>query len=292
MGATLLSRVWIFGNLLTELTQAISTHAIRKNRPVMKKAKRHTAIIDYVTESGDATIAELARALGVSGETVRRDVRELALEGAVRKFHGGVSLPESYMDASYHERLRQNIDGKRAIADAAASLLSDGESAMLDTGTTLSYVAQALKNRNDLFVVTNSVDVARTLAFQKGNRVFMAGGELSDSDACALGPTAIEFVERFRVSTAFISAGAVNIVDQLMAYRLSEAEFSNAIIRRADRVVLCVDRTKMGRRAAVKIANFDAIDILITDAPLPADIDAAARGAGVGVIVAGKNNAA
>ncbi|MFQ5984447.1 MAG: DeoR/GlpR family DNA-binding transcription regulator [Alphaproteobacteria bacterium] len=251
----------------------------------MHSSARQTAILRAVTLKGLCTVAELANELEVSDETIRRDIKLLARDGLVRKVHGGVSLPDPLHEPGYHQRLQQNAEAKRAIAQLAAEQVQNGDSLMLDTGSTTAYVANALRDRRELLVVTNSVDIARTLATRNGNRVYMAGGELRADDGAALGPSATTFVEQFRVRLAFLSIGAIDLEDGLMDYDLSEAEFSRVVMGRAERRIVVADHTKFGHRALVEVAPLDAIDALVTDIEPPGSFAEQLKQAGVTVLV-------
>ena len=256
----------------------------------MHRTARQSAILREVTARGSCAVADLARRLDVSGETIRRDIKRLASEGLLRKVHGGAMLPGSLHEASFQQRMGANAGAKQAIARAAAAHVADGDTLAFDTGTTTAYVARALAGRRDLLVVTNSLDIAGTLAggdARGGNRIFMAGGELHVELGAALGPTAVSFVEQFRVRTAFLSAGAVDSQEGLMDYELSEAQFSRALIDCAERVIVVADHTKFDRRGLVRACDLDAIDMLVTDTAPPPPLAARLDEAGVVVEVAG-----
>jgi len=144
----------------------------------MIHSKRHGEILRLLNEEGTITIASLAERLGVSLETVRRDVKPLADDGSVLKMHGAVGLASMVGEAPFERRMRENAEAKRLIARMVAATIRDGEAIMLDTGTTTSFLARELLGHRRLTVVTNSSDIARTLATVNGNKVYMAGGEL------------------------------------------------------------------------------------------------------------------
>ncbi|MEQ8266502.1 MAG: DeoR/GlpR family DNA-binding transcription regulator [Parvibaculum sp.] len=247
---------------------------------------REMEILEELRRSGACRIQELARRLGVSEETIRRNVRKLAAAGAVRKVHGGVYLPDTVQELTFHQRMDLNPDAKRRVASAVAGIVRDGDSLFLDIGSTTAYVAQALRGHRDLFVVTNSVAVAHTLATRNGNRVFMAGGELRSHDAGAFGREALAFVRQFSVQYAVLSAAAIDAETGFMLFDLQEAEFSREIMARAAQTVVAADATKFGRRAPIRMAAPADIDMLVTDAPPPADIGEALSAASVEVVVA------
>ncbi len=230
-------------------------------------SKRHGDILRLVREHGTMGVAELAHRLGVSLETVRRDVRPLAEDGTLLKMHGAVGLPSAMGEAPFQRRMRENAPAKRAIARAFAATIRDGDSLMFDTGTTTSFIAREMLGHQRLTVVTNSSDIARTLATANGNRVFMAGGELRSDSGAAFGAPAVEFVSRFSVMHAVISAGAIDASDGIMDFDYDEAEFARTVLSRGSRRAVVTDATKFGRRGLVTVCGFGEVETLFTIPP-------------------------
>lgn len=251
----------------------------------MNHSKRHGEILRLLQDEGTVTIARLAERLGVSLETVRRDVRPLTDAGTVLKMHGAIGLPSLTGEAPFERRMRENAEAKRKIAKHVASIISDGDSVMLDTGTTTSFLARELIGHRRLTVVTNSSDIARTLATVNGNKVYMAGGELTSDNGAAFGVTAIDFVSRFSVGHAIISVGALNAAG-VMDYDLDEAEFARMVLSRGERRLVVTDHTKFGRRGLVQVCDFSGFDELVTDRAPPADIVEALEGGGARLTIA------
>ena len=251
----------------------------------MHRTARQSAILAEVSTSGSCTVADLARRLDVSGETIRRDIKRMASQGLLRKVHGGATVPGPLHEASFEQRMTENAEAKEAIGRAAAAHVADGETLSFDTGTTTAYVARMLAGRRGLTVVTNSLDIARTMGGT--NRVFVAGGTLRVELGAALGPTATEFVSQFRVRTAFLSAGAIDAEDGLTDFDMDEAQFSRALIEAAERVIVVADHSKFGKRALVRACALDRIDMLITDAAPPPALAEKLDEAGVVVEIAG-----
>ncbi|NJM83372.1 MAG: DeoR/GlpR transcriptional regulator [Tabrizicola sp.] len=148
----------------------------------MSQTHRERLIIERLTGSGAARIADLARDLAVSEETIRRTLKKLEQLGTVSRVHGGVHLKDWGPEPNFALRLGLNPGPKRVIARRMAEIIKNGASLFLDVGSTTAYVADALRNHRDLLVVTNSLPVAQTLAGRGSNRVFMAGGELRAHD--------------------------------------------------------------------------------------------------------------
>lgn len=252
----------------------------------MNYSKRHGDILKLVQEEGTMTIARLAEKLGVSLETVRRDVKPLAKAGSILKMHGAIGLPSVVGEAPFERRMRENADSKRAIAKMVAATIGDGDSVMLDTGTTTSFLARELLNHRRLTVVTNSSDIARTLATVNGNKVYMAGGELRSDSGAAFGVSAIDFVSRFSVNHAVITAGAIDAQHGVMDYVLEEAEFARRVLACGNRKIVVTDHTKFGRQGLVQVCGFEVFNELATDLPPPRDIAEAAEAAGTAVLIA------
>ena len=251
-------------------------------------SKRHAEILRILNEEGSVAVSALATRLGVSLETVRRDVKPLTENGTVLKIHGAVGLAGQVGEAPFQRRMRENAQAKQRIARQLASTIRNGDSIMLDTGTTTSYVARELLGHRRLTVVTNSSDIARTLAAVNGNRVYMAGGELRSDSMAAFGVSAIEFIARFSVAHAIISAGAVGAAG-IMDFDLEEAEFAGKMLSCGERKVVVTDQSKFGRQGLVTVCALDTIDELVTDAAPPKAIAGALRRAEVKLTIAADN---
>ena len=248
--------------------------------------KRHTDILRAVRTHGTYPIADLARALNVSDETIRRDVRRLVDEGMVIKVHGAIVAPEHLREDPFQLRLQENRTEKSRIAAAAAGMIRHGASVMMDTGSTTAYLAQHLTDHRNLFTVTNSLEVARTLANQNGNRVYMAGGEVRADDGAVFGETATEFAARFQVELGILSIAAISEKDGFLDNELWEADYSRMVIRQAERVIVVADHSKFGRRALVKVCDFAQVDTLVTSARPSPSLKACLEEAGVDVVIA------
>lgn len=252
----------------------------------MFASRRQTEILDTVRLHGACSVRELAERLAVSDETIRRAVKPLVSSGLVRKVHGGVEVPDRQREPPFERRMRENREAKERIARTAAALVVDGDSVMLDTGSTTACVARALSAHANLLVVTNSAEIARVLATRNGNRVFMAGGELRADDAAAFGPAALAFIRQFQVRTAILSIGAIHERQGFMDYHLCEGEFSRAVMQRADRIVVVADYSKFGRSGFVKVCEAENVDVLVTDREPPPAFAARLAAAGVQLQIA------
>jgi len=244
-------------------------------------------ILRVLELQGSCSIQELATRLDVAQETIRRNVRPLAENGHVIQIRGAVLLPERMQQPAFHRRMSENREAKRRIARHVAARISDGDSMILDTGSTTAFIAQELVARSNLRVITNSAEIASILAPRNGNLVSMAGGDLRNHDGAAFGPAALAFIEQFEVHHAILSIGGFDAEKGLMVFDLCEAEFSRTVIRHAEHVIMAADHTKFGRRGYVRLFGMEEVDLFVTDASPPSPFREQLEAAEVDIAIAG-----
>jgi DeoR/GlpR family transcriptional regulator of sugar metabolism len=203
----------------------------------------------------------LADDLGVSRETVRRDLLSLEAEGLLHRVHGGAVSASAASEAPFERRRRQRWPEKIAIGRMAARLVREGDIVFVDAGTTTLAFAEALASLDRIKVVTNSIGVAQRL----GPKAVLLGGEISSDVPATFGELALDGIERFLAETAFISPVAVDAASGAMNYALNEAEIARAMIRRSRRTVLLADHSKIGKASRVSVCRLDEVDVLVTD---------------------------
>lgn len=246
---------------------------------------RLTALMKILEERGHCAVAELALHFDVSEETIRRDIRQLERTGRVQKTHGGVSIPSSELEAPYRIRLREQSDAKQRIAQHAATMVAEGMTLLLDSGTTCLGLARALAGMRDLTIITNSMEVAHEVLGRPGQRLFVAGGPIKADYHAAFGPEAIAFCRRFVPDITVLSMGAIDAACGFLDFDSDEAIFKRSILDRSRRVVVLADSTKFARPGFIQVADFADVKTLYTnEAPPPAIRDAAtAHGMGIEV---------
>lgn len=246
--------------------------------------ERETEIVRMVQERGSCSVGALAERLEVTTETVRRNLKALVRKGLLVKYHGGVMVPQSVTtEPPLERRMRVKSEEKIAIAAKVAAMVQDGDSLMLDTGSTTIYVARALAARSGLTVLTNSLEIARILARGSGNKVFLPGGEVRADDAAVFGTAALAFVNNFRARRAILSIGAIVSDGTLANFHLCEAEFTRALIQNAEQTWVVADHTKFDRSATYAVCNLIDVDVLITNRALSPTFAALCRSAEVEV---------
>jgi len=229
--------------------------------------ERRTRLLDMIRGRGFASIEEIVRELGVSESTARRDLDALEEQGAARRTHGGVlysgGMPRL---AEFGERQPSHWAAKRAIAVRAAAEIADGETVLLDGGTTTYEVARLLVGRS-LQVVTNSLPVANLFASESRTDLVLLGGYVSPRTGVCLGPYANELLGRLHVTTTVLSAAGID-AEGLFNAHLLLAETEQAMLQAAGRVIVVADSSKFGRKSLTLVAPLDAIDLVVSDEAL------------------------
>jgi len=247
--------------------------------------ERRGRLLDLIRVRGFAALEELVRELGVSESTVRRDLDALEEQGAAKRTHGGVlyagGMPRL---AEFDERQPANWAAKRAIASRAAEVIGDGETVLLDGGTTTYEVARLLVGRS-LQVVTNSLPVANLFASESRSDLVLLGGYVSPRTGVCLGPYANELLGRLHVTTTVLSAAG--IADEgLFNAHLLLAETEQAMLRAASRVIVVADSSKFGKKSLTLVAPLAEIDAFVSDDGLAEDWRTRISAAGSELIIA------
>ena len=234
----------------------------------MQNHERRSRLLDIIRIRGFAALEELVRELGDSESTVRRDLDALEEQGSAKRTHGGVlysgGIPRL---TEFDDRQPTNWAAKRAIAATAAAVIEDGETVLLDGGTTTYEVARLLVGRS-LQVVTNSLPVANLFASESRTDLVLLGGYVSPRTGVCLGPYANELLGRLHVTTTVLSAAGIS-EDGLFNAHLLLAETEQAMLRAASRVMVVADSSKFGRKSLTLVSGLEAIDLFVSDDGLP-----------------------
>jgi DeoR/GlpR family transcriptional regulator of sugar metabolism len=241
--------------------------------------QRRQAVLRAV-QSGPAHVRDLAESLGVSEMTVRRDLRELAREGKLERVRGGAVGAEPPFEQTVVERFA----AKDRIGAAAAGLVADGQTVMIDIGTTTLQAAHHLHGR-ELTVVTTSLAVYEELVPDDGIELLLPGGIVRRNYRSLVGVLAEDSLRQLRADVLFLGTAAVDEWIGVWDTTIVEVPIKRAMIAAADRVVLLADAQKFAMRGDVRVCEADAIDHIVTDA-LPDGTRAAAQEAGIGVTIA------
>ncbi|MDR7306207.1 DeoR/GlpR family DNA-binding transcription regulator [Rhodoferax saidenbachensis] len=231
---------------------------------------RQLTLLSVVQAQGSVTVEQLAETLGVTLQTVRRDVQRLADEGMLARFHGGVRVPSSTTENIAHQQRESlNAEGKSRIARAVAAVVPNDCSLILNIGTTTEAIARALLHHTGLRVITNNLNVASILSTNPKCEVIVVGGVVRGRDQGIVGEAAVDFIRQFKVDLALIGISGIEADGTLRDYDYREVKVAQTIISHAREVWLAADISKFNRPAMVEVATLSQIDRLFTDAPPP-----------------------
>jgi len=234
----------------------------------MDRTERFEQVMADLRLHGRVGVPELARRFRVSELTVRRDLEELERQGVAQRIHGGaVSAVSRSFEPPFALRQVRATDDKQRIAAVAAATLSEGQTVLLDIGTTTLEVARALRGRRNLTVITPGLRHAGELADDVGLRVIVLGGIVRTGEHSLIGPSTREALERFHIDVCVLGAGGIGAEAGLTEFDLDDAAIKRAAIERAGRTVLVADASKLGAVAFAVVAPATAVDLLVTSAP-------------------------
>lgn len=254
-------------------------------------AVRHLLAIDRIEEirrrleiAGSVSVADLAATLGVSRETVRRDLKQLAERGAVEIVHGGATRVR-VAEPALAARAAEQSEAKAQIARRATELVPSGSTVLIDSGSTTIALARELAKGPRLTVATNSLGVA-TLMSRGGHRVHMLGGEVDDNDESTMSHETIEALRRFRFDIAFVAAGGLSVEGGVTDYTPTGASFRAELVRASRRAILLADSSKFGLSTPFPIDGLDRMSALVTDRKPPRELARLLAVAGLSILVA------
>jgi DeoR family transcriptional regulator, glycerol-3-phosphate regulon repressor len=211
---------------------------------------RQNEIIDLARRVGRVTVDSLAGRFGVTPQTIRKDLNDLCQRGYMERVHGGAVIASTVENVGYEARRIMAQEAKRGIGQAAASLIPNNSSLLINIGTTTEEVAKALRDHQGLLVI-------------------IAGGVVRHSDGGIVGEAAVDFIGQFKVDFAVIGASAIDTDGALLDFDYREVRVAQAIIANARHVILVCDATKFERPAPVRIAHLTDVHTFVTDVCRP-----------------------
>lgn len=231
---------------------------------------RYQAILRLVAAKGRVSIAELTRQLKVSEMTIRRDLAALDAEGAVRRVRGGaVPVASGSYEPPFTARAKLNAAAKRDIAAEASKLISDGETVIVDGGTTGAAIAAELMGR-DITVCTPSLRVADVLSGSSTVRLMIPGGIVRPGERTLIGPAALRIFEDHRFDVYIMTVSGIHVTAGLTEWDLDDAAVKRAALAAANRCIVACDASKFGKTAFGRICQVERADVIVTDSAIPA----------------------
>jgi DeoR family fructose operon transcriptional repressor len=256
-------------------------------------ATRRAQVAAFVEEHGAASVSDLVDVLGVSADTIRRDLDELTHKGLLERTHGGATRRTlARSDRPFDSRLLDQWQTKERIGVAAAGLLEDSQTVLINGGTTTLATVRALRGLRDLTIVTNNLRIPAEIDTACVRELYLLGGNCRFASLVTVGPVEFPGVSpnhghKVMADVAVVGVGGISTRNGLSTTNLYEARMILEMIDSAATIVLVVDSSKFERNAFAQIAELDRADILVTDSEPPAELAQALKGAGVDVVIAG-----
>jgi DeoR/GlpR family transcriptional regulator of sugar metabolism len=252
----------------------------------LSKADRQTRILGELRASSSIRISELAAALGVSGETIRRDLLEMGETGLLSRTYGGAVARPFGFEPAWSERLNEMADERRLIAALAADLIRPGDALMIDSGSTVLHFARRIAvDLKDLTVITHSFSVAMALGVNPSFTVISCPGKYDPHEGNVTGAETVDFLQRYSVNWAIVGASGITGNGPNEA-RAGGAAIKRAMLARAEQNMLLLDHSKFDRMNLEVICPLKRIGRLVTDQPPTTRLRRALAVAGTEISVA------
>jgi DeoR family fructose operon transcriptional repressor len=256
------------------------------------REERLRLITERILADDKVYVNDLAEEFSVSPSSIRMDLNELEARGILQRTHGGAIVSETLdgrlitEKSPFEARMKLLQSEKEAIGRAAAALIADGDTLMLDGGSTTVYVARYLGNKRNLAVVTDAVTLLSDLMAIPDAQIYMTGGALDRRFATLMGEMTLDAIGRFRTARAILGMDGVSVDGGLSVTDPAVAATKRKMMASSEQSIVVADHTKLGRVSLYTIAPLEAMDILVTDGGVGSDIVEAIRARGPQVIVA------
>ncbi|MFW6029775.1 MAG: DeoR/GlpR family DNA-binding transcription regulator [Halanaerobiales bacterium] len=241
----------------------------------MIPAERQKKILNYINNNGSANIEELINLVGVSKSTVRRDLKKLSKKGLINRTHGGAikKTKSTSFEPSPKEKRFKQLSEKKKIAKITKKYIRDGESIILDAGSTNYAISQELEDISNITVITFDLRIALETKLSNDSRLVVPGGVRRENYEVLIGSHVENFFRDVTADKAFLGADAVSLDRGITNATFSEVAIKKQIINSAKETYLVVDHTKFGNTTLVKVAELSVIDYIITDSKIKPEIE-------------------
>lgn len=233
--------------------------------PVQRKEK----ILELIKEDGAAKVNDLARIFKVTEVTIRQDLEKLEKEGSIIRDHGGAYLKNVETQVRSVSVLNQdNLDKKGLIAEKCLEYIENGDTIILDSGSTTTELAKRLKGKKNLTVITNALNIALLIGAEPGIEVIVTGGEFKPPTLSLTGQKAADFFRGLNVQKLFLATAGISLKAGLTYPSISDIVVKKAMIDAAETTYLLADSTKIGKSAFASLGALSLIDYIITDSAI------------------------
>ena len=243
-------------------------------------------VIEILALKGYRSVTELSRDLGVSPGTVRRYLDRLEQKELIRRTHGGAWTGQNVTEVDHRVRETAQRAEKEAIGRLAWSLIEPNESVYVDAGSTTAHLAAAMDDSRHLTVVTNSIVVLQILENRTTIGTIMLGGKLNGPSHSLVGPIAEDTARQFHFTKAFLGANGIDLEEGLTQLNVEELPVKKRVAANSRQVIVLADSTKFSRHVFVSFLSLEHVNVIVTDAGIPAEFKKALEGRNIQVLVA------
>ncbi len=248
--------------------------------------QRRVIILDQLEAEGQVDVISLSKALKVSEVTIRNDLKRLEQKNALIRARGGaIKIDRVGIDFALSDKNKQNYEQKRRIGKAASELVEEGDTIILDSGTTTMEITKNLANITELTVITNALNIASQLAEHPRANVIIPGGFLRKNSLSLIGATAEESFKNYFCDKLFLAVDGFSAAYGLSTPNVEEAHLNRVMMAISKQVIVVADSSKFHKRSFAFIAPISDIDILVTDSGIPTDDQKKLESAGIKVII-------
>ncbi|MCI6617314.1 MAG: DeoR/GlpR family DNA-binding transcription regulator [Prevotella sp.] len=236
---------------------------------MMFAAQRREKILELIREDGHAKVQELSRLFKVTEVTIRQDLEKLEEQGLIKREHGGAILSDAGTNVRNFSLANQtNIDAKRAIAREAVKFISDGDTIILDSGSTTTELARLITGFHNLTVITNALNIAMILGSDASINLNVTGGEFKPPTLSLTGMKAANYFTNIHADKVFLATAGINLKTGLTYPSISDLVVKKAMIEASDTVYLVADSSKIGTSSFASLGALSLVDHIITDSKI------------------------
>ena len=252
----------------------------------LKIDERRKKILEILRRDGQVRVSELSRLLDTTVVTIRSDLDILEQDGFLERTQGGaIQTVKNFYNLDFQRRKQEHMELKKAIASATADLIRDGETLLINSGTTTYYTAVELKRHKNLNIVTNSISVAIELGAHPTFRVILLGGDINAQYSFTFGKDAQEQLGKYKADKAVLSVDGICKDIGLTTYHAEEAVINNTMIERSRETIIVADSSKFNHESFAFVTSFDKVSYWVTDTSLDKESKKEIEELGIKVVI-------
>lgn len=259
-----------------EVAEKLVATGARQGEPLqdgMMAEERRMQILQILRAEGRAKVNELVGRFSTSAVTIRSDLNELHQRGLVQRSHGGAVIQDTvFRESPVDERIKSNSKEKQRIGAMAATLIREGETVILDSGTTTLEIARHLRNIPHVQVITNGVNIAVELLNSRNTQTIIMGGSVRNDSASIVGRTTEDMLQQFSADKLFLGGAGCDPDFGVSGTNLDETMANRAMLRAAREIIVVADASKFSKRSMSLIASFSEVDLVISDVSLSQEL--------------------